>query len=64
MCIHCGEGGSNSYGLGLSELQVQCLTDGYICFPIRVTCIDGGNEMKNETQARKECIAKANKGKK
>ena len=51
--------------LSLPELQERCLTEGYNCHPICVTCLQGGkkvlrvkNATPNQMQKRKERLAK------
>ena len=63
ICVHCGEEGSNSFVLGLPQLQERCMTGGYNCFPMCILCIDNGKKAvhtgrKNELQARNEQIAR------
>ena len=65
ICIHCGEGGTNDFVLGLSQLQERCMTDGYNSFPICTTCLAIGKKVvnggkKDNIQAIKEKIAKVN----
>ena len=63
--------GSKDFLLCLPELQERCLTDGYNCRPICVTCMDNGKKVvrvkggaKNQLQSRKEKAAKTAKGNK
>ena len=65
ICVHCGEMGSKEFLLSLPELQERCLTEGYNCHPICVTCLQGGkkvlrvkNATQNQMQKRKERLAK------
>ena len=66
ICIHCGEGRPEDFLLRLPQLQERCMTDGYKCFPICISCIDSGKKVvksgkKNALQERAEKIAKRRK---
>ena len=60
ICIHCGDLGSRTYLLNTEQLQQRCMSDGYQCFSIYVTCLHNNKNInvhkgkKNQIQAKKE----------
>ena len=59
ICIHCGEEGGEGFLLDTDQLKKRCLSKGYKCYPICVSCLDDGkkiehNGSQNKLEARKE----------
>eukprot|EP00979_Chaetoceros_neogracilis_P001859 scaffold340_cov190-Chaetoceros_neogracile.AAC.7 len=68
LCIYCGSGADDeeeddTFLLRLPQLQERLMTDGYVCFPICITCVKNGKKVvkvgkKDTAQARVERIAR------
>jgi hypothetical protein len=68
LCIYCGSGADDeeeddNFLLRLPQLQERLMTDGYVCFPICITCVKNGKKVvkvgkKDTAQARVERIAR------
>ena len=59
LCIHCGEMGGEGFLLDTDQLKERCLSKGYNCYPICVSCLDDGKKVEhngpqNKLEARKE----------
>lgn len=68
ICIICRDEGSNDFLYKFIEQQELNVTDGYVCYPISMDSLDRGRiwwrrKGKNETQSRKERVAKSSTGK-
>jgi hypothetical protein len=68
LCIYCGSGADDeedddTFLLRLPQLQERLMTDGYVCFPMCLTCVKNGKKVvkagkKDTAQARVERIAR------
>eukprot|EP00979_Chaetoceros_neogracilis_P006509 scaffold1332_cov198-Chaetoceros_neogracile.AAC.6 len=68
LCIYCGSGADDeedddTFLLRLPQLQERLMTDGYVCFPMCITCVNNGKKVvkagkKDTAQARVERIAR------